>query len=253
MCDTVLSWALFAVLVLQVNIGRVDVLEVSGSSITVASRKDLQLERYIAAAAAAGTDGTSGSNGGSSGSSVLWRLDQDEAASIGMHQRAAVLRLAADNTCTHVQRLRELIVDLAAPRLMDALQHSQQQQQQDKPVRARSSSPQPVVWSLGQQQVRTGDRPADRAGSAPPAVTAATAAAPAAAVPAGGGAPVAASPAAPAPFGAAARLAAASGESYLANHGAHLNSNQVAVLRRVMAMQDYCLVLGMPGELAGTG
>jgi hypothetical protein len=52
----------------------------------------------------------------------------------------------------------------------------------------------------------------------------------------------------PPPFGAAARLAAASGEAYLSSQGSHLNSNQVAVLRRVMAMQDYCLVLGMPGE-----
>lgn len=53
-------------------------------------------------------------------------------------------------------------------------------------------------------------------------------------------------------MGAAARLAAAAGESYLAHHGGRLNSDQVSVLRRVLAMQDYCLVLGMPGETQGS-
>jgi hypothetical protein len=174
-----------------VNIGRVDVVDVSGSSITVAASKSLQLERYLAAAAAAGA----GSSGTSSGR-VLWRLDSDAPASTGMHQRAAVLRLAADGT-GHVQRLRELIVDAAPPRLKP----DQQQQDEEEEGKQQEGKQQE-----GQQKQH--------------------------------------------PMGAAARLAAAAGQSYLERHGASLNSNQTSVLKRVLAMQDYCLVLGMPGERA---
>lgn len=226
----------------QVNIGRVDVVEVSGSSITVASRKNLQLDRYealAAAAAAAGADASAcGSNGGSDGcgSSVLWRLDHDEAASIGMHQRAAVLSLAAASNGNHMQRLQELIVDLAAPRLRGNAASTQQPQQQGDSRRARSSSPL-AAPAAGQD---SGGNASRRAESAPPAVEAA-------AGDVQGVSPVASTE----PFGAAARLAAASGEAYLSSQGSHLNSHQVAVLRRVMAMQDYCLVLGMPGKMSG--
>jgi hypothetical protein len=232
-------WAPFP----QVNIGRVDVVGVSGSSITVASRKDLQLDRYEAAAAPADASGSSAC----SGSSVLWRLDHDEAASIGMHQRAAVLRLTADSTGSHVQRLRELIVQLAVPRQRGDSQSSQQQAQQLHHVtsaRARSSSPQPVAQSLGKH----GAGAAGRAGSAPPAVDLVPAAPPAPAAAGAEGAQQGSLASCTGTIGAAARLAAASGESYLSSHGSHLNSNQVAVLRRVIEMQDYCLVLGMPGE-----
>jgi len=219
----------------QVNVGRVDVVEVSGCNITVASRKNLQLERYEAAAAA-GADGCGGADGSSSTSSsstVLWRLDQDETASIGMHQRAAVLRLAADNNSANVQRLRELIIDSAAPRLRDVTQTSQQQSQQGGSAHSAPGKP---AQPAGSDTAPSGSRaaspaagPAEAAGIRPEPSEAADL-----------------SPREP--IGAAARLAAASGESYLVRQGAHLNSNQVAVLRRLMAMQDYCLVLGMPGK-----
>jgi hypothetical protein len=221
----------------QVNIGRVDVVEVSGSSITVASRKNLQLDRYEAAAAAAACGSSGGSSGGC-GSRVLWRLDHDEAASIGMHQRAAVLSLAAASNGNHVQRLQELIVDLAAPRLQGNAASTQQQQQGDS-RRARSSTPPAAAPTAG---LDSGGNASRRAKSAPPAVEAA-----------GGDLQELPAVASSEPFGAAARLAAASGEAYLSSQGSHLNSNQVAVLRRVMAMQDYCLVLGMPGKMAGGG
>lgn len=214
----------------QVNVGRVDVVEVSGCSITVASRKNLQLERYEAAAVA-GADGCGGAGGSSS--SVLWRLDQDEAASIGMHQRAAVLRLAADNNSANVQRLRELIIDSAAPRLRDVTQTSQQQPQQGGSTHAEPGKP---AQPAGSDVAPSGSRAASPA--AGPTEAAGIRPEPSEVAVLSGSEPI----------GAAARLAAASGESYLARQGSHLNSNQVAVLRRLMAMQDYCLVLGMPGK-----
>lgn len=229
----------------KVNIGRVDVVEVSGSSITVASRKDLQLERYeaAAAAAAAANDG-SGSNAcddshthASSGSSIiLWRLDQDEAASIGMHQRAAVLRLAADTTGSNVPRLRELIIDLDAPRLRDVSQETTA----GSPTNKDDATATAGAAAAGGRAASPADANTSNAAAAAPETTTTKS------QQAAGG--LQASSSSLEPQGAARRLAAASGESYLRRAGSHLNSNQVAVLRRVMAMQDYCLVLGMPGE-----
>lgn len=218
---------------LQVNIGRVDVVAVSGSSITVASRKCLQLDRYEATAAAAACDDDS--NGSGSGSkSILWRLDRDEAASIGMHQRAAVLRLAADSSATQVQRLRELIVDSAAPRVWEPSQQDPDQQHLEQcaagqPGKQQQHAQEVAAHTTDKQQTGSADVGAAAAPAADAGVTGSS----------------------KEPFGAAHRLAAASGERYLSAHGSHLNSNQVSVLRRVMAMQDYCLVLGMPGEGEG--
>jgi hypothetical protein len=226
---------------LQVNIGRVDVVKVSGSRITMASRKDLQLERYQAAAAApaaAGVPASSSNSNSSSGGSVLWRLDQDEAASIGNHQRAVVLRLAAESAASNVQRLRELIIDLAVPRLREVPQSSQGQQRASQSGDSRP----PAAAGGGAEE------DSSKAGAAAAATTQAADAAAAAIVTQGDsqhGPQVLSEP-----FGAAAKLAAASCESYLAGCGAHLNSSQVSVLHRVMAMQDYCLVLGMPGKPA---
>jgi hypothetical protein len=164
----------------------------------------------------------------------LWRLDQGEAASIGNHQRAGLLRLAADSAASNVQRLRELIVDLAAPRLRDVPQASQGQ-----PCASPADDSNPPA-TAGGVQVDT-----SKGGAAAANKQAAdSAAAAAAGIDSQHGPQVLSEP-----FGAAAKLAASSCDSYLAGCGSHLNSSQVAVLHRVMAMQDYCLVLGMPGRL----
>jgi hypothetical protein len=189
----------------QVNVGRIEVVAVSRNSITVASRKALQLERY--------TELQASSTGSTA---VTWRLDQDEPASMAMHQRTAVLTVAGDCSSARVARLRELIIDLAPPRMLPtAADTSNDQQQQQVP----SSM-------LG-------------VGAAAAATTAAYG---------GAAAAVSAAAAAAAPSAnAAARLALSAGAAYLSAHGSQLNLDQAAVLSRILALNEYCLVLGMPG------
>jgi hypothetical protein len=212
----------------QTNIGRVDVVEVDGRTITVASRKPLQLERYTAAASQpqsqqqqqqqqqqqlgvnhssqAGAAATA--DAGRTGL-LTWRLDQDEAASTAMQQRANVLRLAEDSSSSRVVWLRRLIIELASPRQLASVTAAEQSQQQG-----------PAQQQCPAQQ--------DESHTDLAAAVASLDAGPAA--------------------GPAVRLAMAAGRTYLEQHGRQLNSDQVAVLRRVLSMQDYCLVLGMPGE-----
>jgi hypothetical protein len=197
----------------QTNVGRVDVVEVNGRTITVASRKPLQLERYTAAdpqqqqqqqqvpgigqqqSAAVPAHAVAGAAGSTGSTRMLtWRLDQDEAASTAMQQRANVLRVAADCSSSRVVWLRRLIVDLAAPRQL--------------------ATANPTGNPAGQQQQSQAAASLQAGPSAGPAV----------------------------------QLAMAAGRAYVEQHGGQLNSDQVAVLRRVLCMQDYCLVLGMPGE-----
>jgi hypothetical protein len=211
----------------QTNIGRVDVVEVDGRTITVASRKPLQLERYNAAApqpqpqqqqqlqlgvdqsnpAGAGATADAGSTG-----LLTWRLDQDEAASTAMQQRANVLRLAADSSSSRAVWLRRLIIELAAPRQLASVTAAEQSQQQEQAQQQQCPAQQDESHTDFAAAVASLD----------------------------------AGPAA----GPAVRLAMAAGRTYLEQHGRQLNSDQVAVLRRVLSMQDYCLVLGMPGAAA---
>jgi hypothetical protein len=135
-----------------------------------------------------------------------------------MQQRANVLRLAADSSSSRAVWLRRLIIELAAPRQLASVsttEHSQQQQQQQGLAQQGASQQ--------QQQQQQQESHTDLA-----AAVASLDAGPSA--------------------GPAVRLAMAAGRSYLEQHGRQLNSDQVAVLQRVLSMQDYCLVLGMPGE-----
>jgi hypothetical protein len=213
----------------QTNIGRVDVVEVIGRTITVASRKPLQLERYTAAASQQKQQqpvvnqqepaGAAAADAGSTGL-LTWRLDQDEAASTAMQQRANVLRLAADSSSSRAVWLRRLIIELAAPRQLAAVTAAEQSQQQG----AAQQQGQGAAQQQQQQQKQQ-----DEASHAELAAAVAS---------------LDAGPAA----GPAVRLAMAAGRAYVKQHGRQLNSDQVAVLRRVLSLQDYCLVLGMPGE-----
>lgn len=199
----------------QVNVGRVEVAEIDGTVMTVASQKALQLERYLAAQplspAAAGDGNDSAAADGNINATVTWRLDRDEAASTAMFQRANVLRVASDSSSSRVIRLRQLLIDLEPPQ---QVRHEGEEQQ------AVIQFNQPKATGEAGQEQQQHEQ------AATPAAAAAVA---------GYVRPV-------------ARMAMAAGERYLAQHGANLNGDQVAVVKRVVQMQDYSLVLGMPGE-----
>lgn len=275
------DWLQLSVDGLQPNVARVDVTSVTGTCVTVACRKPLQPERYVqlaaselaaagqlcgamtdaeqAAAAASAAAGqqqrqqqqqelrqfchSSRSNCSSSSqptaaavADLRWRLDHDEAASLGMHARANVLRVASDHS-VNVTRLRRLIVDLQPPRQLSEA--------------AAAAAIASQGWAAACKTTTSGG--GGGGGSTAAAAAAAASSSGAAALATAPPPPTAAAAALPDCVAAipAVRLALAAGRSYLATAGAKLNPDQVSVLQRILALPDYCLVLGMPGALLG--
>lgn len=122
---------------LHAAVGRVTVHDVGARHITVASRRPVRIERYERqwrALEAAEDDRAGGGDSGSRGGDTVaataaaagaaaapprkapWRLDKDEIASMSVTLRTNLLRLVLDGGCARLSRLRELVIDLAAPR-----------------------------------------------------------------------------------------------------------------------------------------
>jgi len=187
------------------------VVSVAGRRITVASKKALQLERYTVVPPVLHAPGGDVSAAGSAGcgvgpASVTWRLDQDEPASMAMHQRSAVLAVAGDCSSARVARLRELLIDLAPPRMLPLAAAAATGAGGAAASGGSSSQRHRRQRQRQQQRRRQGCRLVLLPG-----------------------------------------LALSAGAAYLAAHAPHLNPSQVAVLTRILAMNEYCLVLGMPG------
>ena len=216
---------------LHAAVGRVTVHAVGRSHVTVAARRPVRIERYErqwraleggSGGGGGGSSGGGGDGGASSGAPqprAPWRLDKDEIASMSVTLRTNLLRLvldggagsgggggsgggsASDDSAARLARLRELIIDLAAPRA-----HS----------------------------LVTGPAAAGAGGGSVSATQPATMSSTPGAAAAGGG-------------GLRLRLRLEAAERYLQQHGASLNAEQAAAVRRVAGAEDYALILGMPG------
>jgi len=206
---------------LHTAVGRVTIHEVGATWVTVASRKEVLVERYqqqwrelaggpghahADAAAAQGAAmqphaamldaSASGSQSEAAAAAACWRLDKDEIASMSVTLRTSLLRLVLDGGSARAARLRALLIDLAAPRM-----HSLA----DTPG-AATQGEDPIVASAS-------------ACSTPGAST-----------------------------GLRLRLRLEAAERCLRKReGAGLNTEQAAAVRRVAGAEDYALVLGMPG------
>jgi hypothetical protein len=268
---------------LQVAVGRVTVAAVTPTTISVVSRRQLQLERYLRQAPPSACDVAAAAGVGVQGLGRLpdtmqqglaqqghqqqqqcdhnqqqqqqqqqqqgttWRLDKDEVASMGQHMRSNLLTLATSSSPPQVERLRQLIIEQQPPR----------QQQLPAVAQQEAGDSCLVVEGCDLPQQEDG-APAAAAGAAPAGTGSCGstgqqqtgAAGCDAAAEEQLGLTAGAAPGVTATQAAHWRARVAALRCHLQQHGGRLNEEQQEVLQRVAAAEDYVLVLGMPGASA---